>query len=312
LKNEEKQLYDLVIIGGGPAGLTAAIYAGRSKLKTLLLTGSLPGGQIFLTYNVENYPGFPETISGPELVDKMISQVKKFGAEISEEKATKVDLSSHPYKITAEGKTFETSSLIVATGSSNRLLGLDSEIRLMGRGVFVCATCDAALYQDLKVVTIGGGESALQEALDLTKFASEVIMIHRKSNFTGSKYLIDAISSSNKITVMMEHTVEEILGEEYVNGVRVKNIKSGLETTIKTDGVLIAIGWVPNTELLKDQVDLTNEGYILADGVITNKPGVFVAGDINDTLYRQVITACSSGCMAAIEAEKYLSKKTRG
>jgi thioredoxin reductase (NADPH) len=302
-------LYDLVIIGGGPAGLTAAIYAGRSKLNTLLVTGAVPGGQIFLTYNVENYPGFPETVAGPELVDKMISQVIRFGAEIKEEKATKVDLTSLPYKIKAGGEIIETSSLIIATGSNNRLLGLESETRLMGRGVFVCATCDAALYQDLKVVTVGGGESALQEALDLTKFASEVVIVHRKSSFTGSKYLIDEVTISDKITIMMDHTVEEILGDDYVKGVRVKDIKTGNETFIETDGVLIAIGWVPNTELFKDQIDLTQEGYIVADGVFTSKPGVFVAGDINDTVYRQVITACSSGCKAAIEAEMFLSRK---
>jgi thioredoxin reductase (NADPH) len=302
-------LYDLVIIGGGPAGLTAAIYAGRSKLNTLLVTGAVPGGQIFLTYSVENYPGFPETVAGPELVDKMISQVIRFGAEIKEEKATKVDLTSLPYKIKAGGEIIETSSLIIATGSNNRLLGLESETRLMGRGVFVCATCDAALYQDLKVVTVGGGESALQEALDLTKFASEVVIVHRKSSFTGSKYLIDEVTISDKITIMMDHTVEEILGDDYVKGVRVKDIKTGNETFIETDGVLIAIGWVPNTELFKDQIDLTQEGYIVADGVFTSKPGVFVAGDINDTVYRQVITACSSGCKAAIEAEMFLSRK---
>jgi thioredoxin reductase (NADPH) len=308
LKNEEKQLYDLVIIGGGPAGLTAAIYAGRSKLKTLLLTGAVPGGQIFLTYRVENYPGFPESVTGPDLVDKMISQVKRFGAEIREEKASEVDLKLPPYKIRVGEETIETSSVIIATGSNNRLLGLESETRLMGRGVFVCATCDAALYQDLRVVTVGGGESALQEALDLTKFASEVVMVHRKPNFSGSKYLIDEVTINDKITVMMEHTVEEILGDEYVNGVRVKDIKTGNETFIETDGVLIAIGWAPNTELFKDQLDLTQEGYIVADGVFTSKPGVFVAGDLNDTEYRQVITACSSGCKAAIEAEMYLSR----
>jgi thioredoxin reductase (NADPH) len=301
-------LYDLVIIGGGPAGLTAAIYAGRSKLKTLLLTGPVPGGQIFLTYSVENYPGFPETVTGPELVNKMITQVKRFGAEIIEEKATKVDLTLQPYKISVGEEIIETSSLIIATGSNNRQLGLESEKRLMGRGVFVCATCDAALYQDLKVVTVGGGESALQEALDLTKFASEVIMIHRKPSFTGSRYLIDKVNSNNKITLMMEHTIEEILGEDYVNGVRIKDIKTGKETILETDGVLIAIGWEPNTDLFKEELDLTPDGYIVADGVFTSKSGVFVAGDLNDTMYRQIITASSSGCMAAIQAEIYLSK----
>ncbi|MFC1802499.1 thioredoxin-disulfide reductase [Thermoproteota archaeon] len=300
-------MYDLVIIGGGPAGLTAAIYAGRSKLKTLLLTGTVPGGQIFLTYRVENYPGFPEEITGPDLVDKMLVQVKRFGAEIREEKATKVELKSRPYKITVGEDTVDSHSVIIATGSNNRLLGLESESRLMGRGVFVCATCDAALYQDLKVVAVGGGESALQEALDLTKFASKVVIVHRTSSFNASKYLIDEVTNNDKITLMMEHTVLEILGQDYVEGIRVRDKKTGKETIINTDGVLIAIGWTPNTDLFKDQLALTPQGYIVADEVFTGKPGVFVAGDLNDIVYRQVITACSSGCKAALEAEWYLA-----
>ena len=303
-------LYDLVIIGGGPAGLTASIYAGRSKLKTLLIAGHVPGGQIYLTYQVDNYPGFAESITGPELVEKMVAQVKKFGAEFREDKATKVDFSSQPYKVNIGEEVIETSSVIVATGSSNRLLGLESETRLMGRGVFVCATCDAALYEDLKVVVVGGGESALQESLDITKFAREVVIVHRNFSFSASKYLIDEVKKNPKITTLMHHTVEEILGDNYVDGIRVKDIETGKESKIMTDGVLIAIGWIPNTRLFKDQLELTEQDYIVANGVFTSKPGVFVAGDLNDTIYRQLVTACSSGCKASIEVEKYLTRKS--
>lgn len=302
-------MYDLIIIGGGPAGLTAGIYAGRAKLKTLLVAGNIPGGQIYLTYQVDNYPGFPDSITGPDLVDRMIAQVERFGAEIVKRESTKVDLSSQPYKVYIGEEVHETTSVIIATGSSNRLLGLESETRLMGKGVFVCATCDAALYEDLKVVAVGGGESALQEALDITKFANEVIIVHRGSGFSATQYLIDEVGSNPKIKTMMRHTVEEILGEDFVEGIRVRNRDTGEESEIKTDGVLIAIGWIPNTGLFKDQLELTEQGYIVADDVFTSKPGVFVAGDLNDTEYRQLVTACSSGCKAAIEAEKYLSRK---
>jgi len=307
----KQHLYDLIIIGGGPAGLTAGIYAGRSKLKTLLVAGNVPGGQIYLTYQVDNYPGFPESITGPDLVDRMVSQVKRFGADFQEQEATKVDFSNQPYKVYIGDEVHETRSVIVATGSSNRLLGLESETRLMGRGVFVCATCDAALYEELKVVAVGGGESALQEALDITKFANEVVIVHRNSGFSATKYLIDEVAKNPKITSMMRHTVEEILGQNYVEGVRVRDRDTGEESVIKTDGVLIAIGWIPNTGLFRDQLELTDQGYIVADSVFTSKPGIFVAGDLNDTEYRQLVTACSSGCKAAIEAEKYLIQTHR-
>jgi thioredoxin reductase (NADPH) len=300
-----------VIIGGGPAGLTAGIYAGRSKLKTLLLAGNVPGGQIYLTYQVENYPGFPESISGPDLVDRMIAQVKRFGAEFREEQVTGVELSSIPYKIYTKEDVFETRSVIIATGSTNRLLGLESENRLMGRGVFVCATCDAALYEDLKVVAVGGGESALQEALDISKFAREIILVHRNDVFTTSKYLIEEVEKNPKITIMTRHTVEEILGENYVEGIKVRNCDTGQESIIQTDGVLIAIGWKPNTNILNEQLELTEQGYIVTNGVFTSKPGVFVAGDLNDVTYRQLVTACSSGCKAAIEVEKFLFNGNR-
>ena len=301
-------MYDLIIIGGGPAGLTAAIYAGRAKLNTLLVAGTTPGGQIYLTYQVENYPGFPESITGPDLVDRMVAQVKRFGAEIIEEEATKIKL-DESYKVHVGTSVYETRSLIIATGSSNRLLGLESEKRLMGRGVFVCATCDAALYEDLKVVVVGGGDSALQEALDMTGFAAEVVIVHRGKEFSAQRYLIDEVSASPKIRVMMGYTVEAIIGVDYVSGITVKNRETGDIEELDTDGVLIAIGWIPNTGLLRDQLELTPDGYIVADGVFTEKPGVFIAGDLNDTVYRQLSTACGSGCKAALEAERYLNHR---
>jgi len=302
-------LYDLVIIGGGPAGLTAAIYAGRSKLKTMLIAGTMPGGQIYLTYQVENYPGFPEGVTGPDLVDKMMAQVKKFGAEVREDTATQVDLSESPYRVWVKDDVYEARSVIIATGSRNRLLGLESEKRLMGRGVFVCATCDAALYEDLRVVAVGGGDSALQEALDITKFASEVILVHRRDTFRAQRYLVDQVAENPRISKRMNHTVEEILGDNYVSGIRIKNNETGEEETLETDGVLIAIGWLPNTELFKNQLPRNSNGYIKSNGVMTGKPGVFLAGDINDYAYRQLVTACGSGCKAALEAERYLDHR---
>jgi thioredoxin reductase (NADPH) len=302
-------LHDLIIIGAGPAGLTAAIYAGRAKLDTLLIAGKTPGGQIYLTYQVENYPGFPDGVTGPELVERMVTQVKRFGAKIVEKEATKVDFTSEPYKVYIKDEVFETRSVIIATGSRNRLLGLESETRLMGKGVFVCATCDAALYEDLRVVAVGGGDSALQEALDITKFASEVIIIHRNKEFSAQRYLIDEVENNPKITVMTRHTVEEILGEDFVTGVRVRNQDTGESIQLDTDGVLIAIGWLPSTELFRGQLEFTDQGYITADGVLTSRPGIFVAGDLNDTVYRQLATACGSGCKAALEAERYLEHR---
>lgn len=302
-------MHDLIIIGAGPAGLTAAIYAGRAKLDTLVIAGKTPGGQIYLTYQVDNYPGFPDGVTGPELVGRMVSQVKRFGAKIIEEEATRVDFASMPYKVYIKNEVFEARSVIIATGSRNRLLGLESETRLMGRGVFVCATCDAALYEELRVVAVGGGDSALQEALDITKFASEVIIVHRGREFSAQRYLIDEVENNEKITVMMRHTVEEIIGEDFVTDVRVRNLDTGEIHQLQTEGVLIAIGWLPNTELFRDQLELKEQGYITSDGVITSKPGIFVAGDLNDTVYRQLATACGSGCKAALEAERYLGHR---
>lgn len=303
-------MYEIAIIGGGPAGLTAAIYAGRSKRKTVLLTGDNIGGQISLTFQVENYPGFPESITGPDLIDKMTEQAKKFGAEIDERTVTGVDLSSRPYMLTVGDDVIEAASVIIATGSNNRLLGLESEARFMGRGVFVCATCDAVIYEDLKVVAVGGGDSAVQEALDIAKYAREVEIVHRGKEFTASNYLKEEVLKNERVKVRFNAVVEEVLGDDYVNGVRVRDKLTGEETVIDTDGVLIAIGWTPNSGLFKGQLELMDNGCIVADDVKTPKSGVFVAGDINDDEYRQLATACGSGCRAAIEADRFLERLT--
>jgi thioredoxin reductase (NADPH) len=299
--------YDVIVIGGGPAGLTSAIYTARANLKTLVMTGQFPGGQIAFTFHVDNYPGFPETITGPELSGRMRKQAERFDAEFLEEEATAVDFSPTPLKVNVGDTEYEARAVIVATGSLNKKLGLESEDRLMGRGVFVCATCDALLYEGKKVVVVGGGDSAVQEALDLAKFAREVVVVHRQDKLTACMCLKQRASENERIRFLWNTVVQDILGESRVKGVRLKNSETGKEWTMESDGVLLAIGWVPNTSLFRGQLDMDENGYIVSpSGVETSVKGVFVAGDLNDTKYRQLVTACGSGCMAALEAERYL------
>jgi thioredoxin reductase (NADPH) len=284
------------------------MYTSRAKLKTLLIAGHEPGGQIALTYQVDNYLGFHETITGPELIERFTAHATKFGAELLENEATSVDFTESPYKVYVGEKEYESRAIIISTGSKNKKLGLDSEDRLFGKGVFVCATCDAALYQDLIVVVVGGGDSAVQEALDMSKFASLVYLIHRRDDLTACLCLKNRANEEEKIKILYDTEVTDILGENVVEAVKIKNNKTGKEEIIETDGVLIAIGWLPNSSIFKGQIDIDEEGYIVADGVKTSKPGVFVAGDINDKEYRQVITACGTGCIASLEVERYLSR----
>ena len=247
-------------------------------------------------------------IKGPDLVDRMREQAENFDADFLEEDVTSVDFSNRPFKVRAGDKIFEAKSVIVATGSLNRKLGLEAENRLIGRGVFVCATCDAMLYENKKVVVIGGGDSAVQEALDLAKFASEVIIIHRRDKLSACNCLTNRANENKKIRFLWETTVKDILGENRVQGVKLENKATGEQWTEDCDGVLLAIGWIPNTSLFKGQLELDDKGYIVSPtGVNTSVNGIFVAGDINDKRYRQVITACGSGCMAALEAESYLN-----
>ena len=298
------------MIGGGPSGLTASIYTARANLKTLVLTGPMVGGQIALTYQVDNYPGFPETITGPELTGLMRAQAERFGAEFLEDSVTSVDFSSTPLKVRVGDDEYEAISVIVATGSLNRKLGLESEERLMGRGVFVCATCDAVLYDGRKVVVVGGGDSAVQEALDLAEFAREVVVVHRREELTACLCLTERAEKNEKIRFVWNTVVQDILGEDRVEGVRLLNTGTGEEWTEDCDGVLLAIGWNPNTSLFKGQLEMDEKGYIVSPGgVETSVEGVFIAGDLNDTRYRQIVTACGSGCMAALEAERYTREK---
>jgi thioredoxin reductase (NADPH) len=265
-------------------------------MKTLVVTGQMIGGQIAFTYQVDNYPGFPEGVTGPELVGLMKSQAEKFGAEFLEAEATAVDFSLRPLKVFVGEAEYQGSSVIIATGSLNRKLGLESEERLMGRGVFVCATCDAILYEGKRVVVIGGGDSAVQEAIDLANFAREVFIIHRRDKLTACTCLKDRANENEKIRFIWNTEVKDILGEDRVEGVRYRNRETGEEWTMECDGVLLAIGWIPNTKIFQGRLDLDEKGYIVSSGVDTSVEGVYVCGDLNDQRYRQVITACGSGC----------------
>ena len=299
----------MIIIGSGPAGLTAATYASRAKLKTLVVAGAMWGGQLMLTTEVENFPGFKEGILGPDLMDNMWKQAKRFGAEMIFKDATAVDFSSKPFKVKVGSKVYEGKSVIIATGASAKWLGLESEKRLRGKGVSVCATCDAAFFKDKKVAVVGGGDTALEEALALSKFVREVKVIHRRDKLRASKILQERAFNDPKIEFIWNSTVQEILGKDRVEGVRLRKVDSNEEFELACDAVFIAIGWKPETEIFKGQIEMDQAGYIVAkDTTKTNIEGVFIAGDAQDHRYRQAITAAGAGCMAALDAEKYLEE----
>jgi thioredoxin reductase (NADPH) len=282
-------------------------------LKTLVVTGQMVGGQIAFTYQVDNYPGFPEGVTGPVLVGLMREQAERFGAEFLEDEATTVDFSMRPLKVFVGEKGYESRTVVIATGSVNRKLGLESEERLLGRGVFVCATCDAVLYDGKTVVVVGGGDSAVQEALDLANFAKEVVLVHRREELTACTCLTNRANENEKIRFVWNTEVLDIMGENRVEGIKLRNRSTGKEWSMECDGVLLAIGWIPNTELFKGQLDLDEGGYIVSPtGVGTSIEGVYVCGDLNDQKYRQVITACGSGCIAALEVERFISGKKVG
>lgn len=302
-------MYDVIIIGSGPAGLTAAIYAGRAKLETLVVAGVTFGGQPMLTEVVENFPGFPEAIHGPELIDKMQKQAERFGTKFLFQDATAVDLSSKPFKVKVGNQVFEAKSVIIATGASPKWLGLESEVRLRGKGVSCCAVCDGPFFKEKKVVVVGGGDTAVDEALTLTKFAREVTLVHRRSELRAAKILQDRAFSNKKISFVWESVVEEVLGKSRVEGIRIRNVKTGKKSEILTDAVFIAVGNKPNTDIFKGQIEFDNNGYILAKNETkTNIEGVFAAGDVLDPRYRQVVTAAGSGCKAALDAAKYVEE----
>ncbi len=303
---------DIVILGSGPAGLTAAIYAARADLKPLVVHGPQPGGQLTITSDVENWPGYENGIMGPELMDQMNKQAKRFGTEYKEGWVTDVDLVSNPKILTLEGgETIETKSLVIATGASARWLEVPGEQELQGKGVSACATCDGFFFRDKKVVVIGGGDSAMEEANFLTKFASEVVVIHRRDELRASKAMQQKAFDNPKISFEWSAAVQEVLGvdEGKVTGVRVKNNETGDEKTIECDGYFAAIGHVPNTKIFKDKLPMDDKGYLIVSEPFTTKtkvPGVFVAGDVADHMYRQAVTAAGTGCMAALDAERWL------
>lgn len=302
-------MHDVIIIGSGPAGLTAAIYAGRAGLETLVVAGMTFGGQLMLTGEVENFPGFPEPILGPELMDRMRKQAERFGTKFLFQDATSVDFSSKPFKVKVGSQIFDAKSVIIATGTSAKWLGLESEARLRGKGVSSCATCDAPFFREKKVVVIGGGDTALDEALTLTKFAKEVTLIHRRSELRATKILQDRAFSNRKIGFVWDSTVKEILGKNRVEGIHVRNVKTGEESEIAAEGVFVAIGHKPNTDIFRGQIELDNNGYVVAkEETKTSIEGVFAAGDVRDPRYRQAITAAGSGCKAALDAERYISE----
>lgn len=297
----------MIILGSGPAGLTAAIYTSRAKLKTLLLAGAEWGGQLMLTTEVENFPGFKDGILGPDLVDQMWKQAERFGTEFLFEDATAVDLSSTPFKVSTVSNAYEGKSVLITTGASARWLGLEGEVRLRGRGVSVCATCDAAFFTDKITLVVGGGDSAMEEALALSKFVKKVKVIHRRDKLRASKILQERAFNDPKIEFIWNSIVQEILGTDKVEGVILKRKDTGEESKLSCDAVFIAIGHIPNTDLFKDQIKLDAKGYILVkDETKTSVEGVFAAGDVQDHRYRQAITAAGSGCKAALDVQKYL------
>jgi thioredoxin reductase (NADPH) len=300
-------LYDVIIVGSGPAGLTAAIYTSRAGLKTVVAAGMLWGGQLMLTQEVENFPGFENGVLGPDLMEEMRKQAERFGAELIFENATSVDFKSKPFKITVGNTVYEAKTVIIATGASAMWLGLESEERLRGRGVSVCATCDAPFFRDKKVVVVGGGDTALEEALFLSKVVGEVNVIHRRDKLRACRFLQEKAFANPKITFVWSSTVQEVLGKDRVEGVRLRNVVSGEESVLSCDAVFLAIGHKPNTDIFRGQIELDQTGYVVArEDTKTNIEGVFVAGDVADYRYRQAIAAAGSGCKAALDAEKYL------
>jgi thioredoxin reductase (NADPH) len=300
-------VYDVIVLGSGPAGLTASIYTSRAGLKTLVVAGTTWGGQLMLTREVENFPGFENGILGPKLMEDMRKQAERCGAELLFEHATAADFKSEPFKVTAGSKVYEAKTVIIATGASAKWLGLESETRLRGRGVSVCATCDAPFFRNMKVVVMGGGDTAMEEALFLSKVVSEVKVIHRRDKLRACKWLQEKAFANPKIGFVWNSTVTEVLGKDRVEGVKLRNVVSGEESVLACDAVFLAIGYTPNTGIFRDQIELDETGYIVVrDGTRTNIEGVFVAGDVADYRYRQAIAAAGSGCKAALEAEKYL------
>jgi thioredoxin reductase (NADPH) len=300
----------IVVLGSGPAGYTAALYAARANLKPLVLKGLEAGGQLMLTTDVENYPGFPDGIMGPELMEAMEKQAARFEAEIVAQTATRVDLSERPFGVWAGDEEWRADTIVISTGASAKWLGIPGEERLRGRGVSACATCDGFFYRDRQLIVVGGGDTAMEEATFLTKFARKIGLVHRRDEFRASKIMQDRVHENPKIDVIWDSTVEEIHGDTAVTGATLRNVKTGETTEHPTDGVFMAIGHTPNTSLFEGQLELAN-GYIVVEEPTTKTsvPGVFAAGDVTDVVYRQAVTAAGQGCKAAMDAERFLESE---
>jgi thioredoxin reductase (NADPH) len=298
---------NVIVIGSGPAGLTAAIYAARDDFNPLVIEGMNAGGQLLLTTTVENFPGFADGILGPALMDQMHRQAEKFGARFVREDVVDVDFSAQPYKVKTSSATYETKTVIIATGASAKWLGIPSEGKFIGRGVSSCATCDAAFFKNKNVIVVGGGDTAMEDSIFLTKFASSVTIMHRRDAFRASKIMQERALSNPKIKTLFNSVVEEILGDKKVSGVKIRNVVTNEVTEMPIDGVFVAIGYTPNTKFLEGKLELDEKGYIVTkDEVHTSLPGVFVAGDVADHIYRQAVTAAASGTKAALEVRSYM------
>jgi len=310
VEQKEDQIYDLIVVGGAPAGLTAAIYAGRAVLKTLVLVGPLAGGQVATTALVENFPGFPEGIAGAELAQRMQSQAERFGTQIVMESANEVDFSTSPFTVRTRSETYRGRTVIIATGATPRRLGVPGEAEFFGRGVSTCATCDGFFYTGKRVVVVGGGDSAIDEGLFLTKFAREVVVVHRRDQLRATRVYQERAFANPKIHFVWDSVVEEVLGEQTVTGVRVRNVKTGETSVIEVDGMFVYVGMRPGTKLFAGQVELDEQGYIVTDQrQHTSVPGVFAAGDVQNPDFRQIVVAAASGAVAAIEADRFLAEQ---
>tara|TARA_B100001971_G_scaffold214761_1_gene254143 strand:+ start:7676 stop:8596 length:921 start_codon:yes stop_codon:yes gene_type:complete len=304
-------MHKVVIIGSGPAGLTAALYCARANLSPLLVEGLQVGGQLTLTTDVENYPGFPQGILGPQLMQDMREQAERFGTNFLTGDVTAVELNTRPFKITlAENDQISTQALIVSTGATAQMLNIKSEQKYLGQGVSTCATCDGAFFREKELIVVGGGDSAIEEGMFLTKFASTVTIVHRRDSLRASKIMQERAFQNEKMKFIWDSIVEEVYGDSVVQGVKLRNLKTNTLTDIPCSGVFIAIGHTPNTRLFVNQLDMDEQGYLLThDGTKTNVPGVFAAGDVQDHVYRQAVTAAGSGCMAAIDVERFLEQE---
>ncbi len=299
-------VHKVIILGSGPAGLTAALYAARANLNPLVLGGLEWGGQLMLTTEVENYPGFIDGINGPDLMENFKKQAERFGAKIINSNVTSVDFSNKPLKVFVEKEVYETQTVIIATGASAKWLGLENEQKFIGKGISSCATCDGFFFKDKEIALVGGGDSAMEEALFLTKFASKVTVVHRRDKLRASKIMQDRAFANDKIEFIWDSEIVDVLGANNVEGVKIKNIKTNETSVCKVNGLFVAIGHIPNTNFLKEQIDLDEKGYVVCNGTATNVEGVFVAGDVHDFRYRQAVTAAGHGCEAAIDVEKYI------